>query len=276
MNVKFSFVFLACLSPLVAACGACAEDKLQSFAERWQLKFYPEELPDQRTLLTGTAWIKTGDMNILGASTDLVVRFPEGADPVQRLGVVPLGEGTTPVHFSWVSYPGFSNEPIIETTQKYHRSLLVGPCLEYGGQVRTLHVVQDRQLLLDAVVPVNPLQWYTVQVEFADADPIDRPRPNRPTRVKEFLYEFGADPLKVDEGPLTIHYLSRDSLREKTTIAHFHRTYRKEPPPKSTPGVRCISTGLRPLWFYPEFRVALTDEFHKSEAFLPMPQKPEQ
>ena len=270
MNVKFSFVFLACLSLLLAARGSSAEDKPQSFPERWQLEFFPEELPDQRALLTGTAWIKTGDMNILGASTDLVVRFPVGADSVQRLGVVPLGEGTTPVQFSGVSHPAFSGEPITETTEKYYRSLLVGPCLEYGGQVRTLHVVKDRQLLLNAVVPVNPLQWYTVQVEFTDADPMGRPRPNRPTRVTEFLYEFGADPLIVDEGPLTIHYHARDSLQEKTTIAHFHRTYRKEPPPKSTPGVRCISTGLRPLWFYPEFGVALEDELHKSEAFQPM------
>ena len=288
MLPKSWLVIVAFLSPILWVRMSPAADKPQSFPERWQLQFFPEEMPDQRSLITETAWLKSGDMNILGASTDLAIRFPAGADrraelmpfpPAGPHGVAGNGINSVlqPVEFSRISHPGFSGEPTTETTEKYHRSLLIGPCLEYGGRVRTLHVVKDQQLLLNAVVPVNSLQWYTVRVEFTDRDPIGRPRPDRPTRVTEFLYEFGADPLQADEGPLTIHYHSRE---EKTTIAHFHRTFRKEPPPKYTPGVRRISTGLTPLLFYSEFNVAVTDENHRdlfeSEALQPLTKKIEE
>ena len=207
-------LIVAMLAPLLGDNPSLAEDKPVSFPERWQLQFFPEEIPDQRLLLTGTAWLKTGDMNILGASTDLVIRFPIGADcRTEFIPFPPAGPRVEaenginsvlrPVEFSRISRPGFPGEPITETTEKYHRSLLVGPCLEYGGRVRMLHVVKDQQILLNAVVPVNPLQWYTVRVEFTDRDPIGRPKPDRPTRVTEFLYEFGADPLKADSSVLS-------------------------------------------------------------------------
>jgi hypothetical protein len=292
MRLKPCLLIVAMLAPFLGASGAPAEDKLRSFPERWQLQFFPEEMPDQRPLLTGTAWLQRGDMNILGASTDLVIRFPAGMDrraefiPFPPAG--PRGEAENgissvlfPVEFSRISHPNFSNDPITETTEKFRQSLLVGPCLEYGGHVRTVHVVEDKQLLLDAVVPVNSLQWYTVRIDLTGrpGPPGGRQRDSH-FRVTEYLYEFGADPLQVDEGPLAIHYHSHDSREAKTTIAHFHRTFRKESPPKHIPGVRRISTGLTPLLFYSEFNVAVTDENHRdpfeSEAFLPLTKQTEE
>ena len=248
--------------------GSSAEDKPMSFQDRWKLAFFPEEFPDQRPLLSGTAWRKAGDMNILGMKTDLVIRFPRRTEFIPFPPAGPRGEAGNgmsfilqPVEFSSISYPGFGNEPITETTEKYRRAKIAGPCLEYGGQVHTFHMVTDKQFLFHAVVPVNPLQWYTVEVRLTGpADP-SRTKRDRYFRVTEFLYEFGADPLRVDEGPLTIHYHAHDSRAESTSTTHFHRTFRKEHEPKDSPAIRRISTDFaRDLLFVPEHRYALIDE----------------
>ncbi len=284
MSMNLWFVIFTCLSTLIATSVCPAGDKPQSFQERWQLQFFPEEMPDQRLQLNGTAWLKTGDMNILGASTDLVIRFPTGARrgtelfPFPSAGRRPengMNSILQPVEFSSISYPGFGNEPITERTEKYRQSLIAGPCLEYGGQVHTFHVVQDKQFLFHVVVPVNPLQWYTVRVIHTDPELAGRPKPQRLFRVTEFLFEFGADPLKVDKGPLTIHYHAHDSRAETTTIQHFHRTFHKEHDRKDPPAVRRISTDFAgALLFVPEHRYALIDEGHYDafgdETFLPL------
>ncbi len=280
MSTKSWLLIAALLVPILGANASPAENNPQSFQERWQLQFYPDDLPDQRPQLSGTEWVKAGDMNILGRRTDQVIRFPVDRRaeliPPQRNDENGMSSVLQPVEFTHIFHPGLpANEPTTETTEKYRQSVVVGPCIEYGGQVHTFHVVPGQQLLFHAVVPVNALQWYTVAVRFTGPPAAGRVPPDRNFRITEFLFEFGADPLKVNEGPLTIHYHSRDSCDEKLTIQHFHRTFRLARKPNDSPKVRRISTAFaRDLLFIPEHRYALIDEDHYDaagdELFVPL------
>ena len=214
MSRTSALLLLTLLAHVSCAGIGLADEPLASFKGRWKLALLPDTLPEIGAVPVGTEWIQAGPMNILGKSTDRLIRFPTAMVGPSRL------------ELSVIDHAGFGDKPDTVTTEK-HSFAIYGPFLECAGRVRSIHV-RDQQLVLGDVIQIGPRNWYSLRVDPVESrDKESGKLVTHPDHwnVHEYLWEFAADPLTEDRGEVTSHVHRYDSRDNQGHIQQMQGTF---------------------------------------------------
>lgn len=183
LPILTSFVLI-----FAAACGlAATEPASRPAAEAAGLRLAPKGGPRDGSVLkklTASRWVNASPKDILGRGIDTILQFHTGDD--QKLTVDRVTRTFRSVNDR--AGGGFGQN-FVEKKETLPATA-EGPLLRYGDEQQTF-AVTDKELVLNALVPLGEGRWYYAARETWGKGE---------HRDEEMLLEFADDPTKKDAG----------------------------------------------------------------------------
>ena len=140
--------------------------------------------------LVKSKWVFSSVRDILGRGSDTVFQFSALPGTEQFL-VEKIVRGFPSVNDK--------SRTIAETVTKAYASI-EGCVLKIGVEAHSFVIIPGKSLLMDAVVPLSPTQWYYANVQTI---PASGGRPEWQDHL-EYIFEFSQDPMQRDHGEAVV------------------------------------------------------------------------